>query len=57
MESKQREGYVRQLMQIPDALRVVAIIGVGYPAKEPAPKLLYPLETVFHREQYAKRDV
>lgn len=55
-ESKQREKYVRELLHIPEALRVVAIIGVGYPAIEPAPKQLYPLETVFHVEQFEQKD-
>lgn len=55
-ESKQRESYVRELLHIPDALRIVAIIGVGYPAIEPAAKSLYPLDTVLHSEQYTHKD-
>lgn len=51
-ESAERESYVRNLLQIPDDLRVVAVLGLGYPAIEPEPKEMYPLQTVFHREQY-----
>lgn len=55
-ESTVRENYVRGLLQIPDNLRVVAIIGLGYPDIEPQSKQMYPLETVFHRETYKKKD-
>jgi nitroreductase len=56
-ESTQRESYVRSLLQIPESLRVVAIIGLGYPDGQPQPKQMYPLETVFHRETYRKKDL
>jgi nitroreductase len=55
-ESSKRENFVRDFMQIPDNLRVVAIIGLGYPDVEPEPKQLYPLEAVFHREVYKNKD-
>jgi nitroreductase len=55
-ESMKRESYVRVLLQVPDHLRVVAIIGLGYPDVEPLPKQLVPLEAVFHREVYEKKD-
>lgn len=51
-ESGRRENYVRTLLNIPDEVRVVAVIGLGYPAAEPEPKRMYPLETVLHREKY-----
>jgi uncharacterized protein YeaO (DUF488 family)/nitroreductase len=51
-ESMSRENYVRSLLQIPVNLRVVAIIGLGYPDIEPQPKQMYPLKTVYHREAY-----
>ena len=40
---RRRESYVRGLLHIPDELRVVAIIGLGYPEVEPQPKQMYPL--------------
>jgi len=55
-ESLQRESYVRQQLDIPEHLRVVAIIGVGYAAEEPAPKQLYPLESVLHQARYVRKD-
>jgi nitroreductase len=51
-ESVKRENYVRGWLQIPEAQRVVAVIGLGYPDHEPQPKIMYPLETVLHRESY-----
>jgi nitroreductase len=56
VESMKRENLVRGLLQIPDNLRVVAIIGLGFPDVEPQPKAMHPLETVFHREVYFKKD-
>jgi len=55
-ESKQREGYVRELLHIPQSLRVVAIIGVGHPAVEPTPKQMVPIEKVLHRERYEHKE-
>jgi len=54
-ESLRRESFVRGLLHIPDSMRVVAIIGLGYPANEPPPKTLYPLTTVFHCEQFGEK--
>ena len=51
-ESGRREDYVRNLLQIPAFYRVVAIMGLGYPAAEPQPKEMYPLERVLHRESF-----
>lgn len=51
-ESAEREVYVRKLLQIPDDLRVVAVLGLGYPEVEPEPKEMYSLQTVFHRGRY-----
>lgn len=51
-ESLKRESYVRGLLDVPEDQRVVAVIGLGYPASEPQPKTMYPLENVFHRDSY-----
>ncbi|AOZ94834.1 nitroreductase [Paenibacillus crassostreae] len=51
-ESSKREGYVRGLLGIPDHLRVVVIIGLGYPAVEPAPKDMIAIDEVLHLETY-----
>ncbi|SHF01278.1 Nitroreductase [Seinonella peptonophila] len=54
-ESATREKYVREYLNIPDHLRVVAIIGLGYPALETDPKEMYALERVLHREKYEEK--
>lgn len=54
VESDKRESYVRNRLGIPDDYRVVAIIGLGYPAVEPAPKEMYPPERVLHREKFRR---
>ncbi len=51
-ESKRREDYAREKLNIPDVYRVVAIIGLGYPAAEPAPKDMDPMEEVLHQERF-----
>jgi len=51
-ESARREYYAREQLNIPDDYRVVAIIGLGYPAAEPPAKKMYPMEEVMHQEVY-----
>lgn len=51
-ESTRRENYARGLLAIPATKRVVAILGIGYPAVEPPPKKLHPKNTVLHFESY-----
>ncbi|MBU6410704.1 MAG: nitroreductase family protein [Verrucomicrobia bacterium] len=51
-ESERRENYARGLLAIPAIKRVVAILGIGYPAIEPMPKKLHPKNAVFHFETY-----
>lgn len=52
-ESHRREQFVRERLAIPERCRVVAVLGFGYPAEEPAPKSMYPLETVLHTESWS----
>lgn len=51
-ESGRRELGVRERLGIPANYRVVAILGFGYPAEEPARKEMYPIERVTHREKF-----
>ena len=51
-ESRKREAHVRGLLNIPERYRVVAGIGLGYPAVRPGPKEMYPRERVLHRETF-----
>jgi nitroreductase len=48
-EATTSEDYVRELLNIPDALRVESIVGVGYPdeKKEPHPKEVLQYDKVF----------
>jgi len=47
---------VAKALNLPEWLRPVAIIPVGYPAEKPLPTPRIPLEALVHREQYrAKR--
>ncbi|MEM7828206.1 MAG: nitroreductase family protein [Candidatus Aenigmatarchaeota archaeon] len=36
--TQSREEYVRKVLDIPPSIRVVAIVGIGYPEEEPASK-------------------
>lgn len=51
-ESTRREQFVREQLVIPAAKRVVAILGLGYPAVQPAPKAVHPKSAVLHSERY-----
>lgn len=53
-ESERRESFVRHLLHIPESMRVVTVIGLGYPAIQPASKKMIPLDQVFHRDTYMK---
>ena len=52
-ESFRRENTVRRLLGIPDAHRVVAILGFGFPAADPPAKEMYPRERVVHWETFS----
>lgn len=54
VESARREGHARQVLHIPSEQRVVAILGIGYPAVEPAPKKLHPRSAVIHFESFSR---
>jgi len=47
-----REEPVKKLLGIPDGVRPVAIIPVGYPAEQPAPRPRRPLNEIIHREMF-----
>lgn len=51
-ESKRREDWVREKLDIPPSYRIVAILGFGYPAAEPPAKDMVPMERVIHREKF-----
>lgn len=51
-ESKRREQFVRERLGIPAEYRVVAVLGFGYPAEQPAKKEMYPVEQVLHNESF-----
>lgn len=52
VESKKREDYVNNLLNIPDDQRVIAVLGLGYPAMIPKPKNHVPREEVIYYEKY-----
>jgi nitroreductase len=56
-ESERRENYARGLLGIPSAKRVVAILGIGYPAVQPSPKKLHPKSAVLHLETYESKSI
>lgn len=54
-ESERRENFVRQALSIPHDRRVVAILGLGYPAQPPGPKKPMPRETIIFYERFGGR--
>ena len=53
-ESQMREGYVSNLINIPEEQRIVAVLGLGYPAMTPDPKKHVPREEVVFYEKFGK---
>jgi hypothetical protein len=53
-ESARREQHCRDILGIPDSLRVLAVLAVGYPAAVPAPKAKPPFEAVVHWGHYGQ---
>jgi nitroreductase len=54
-ESLRRESFVRKELNIPEQFRIVAILGLGWPAQEPGPKEMYPVDRVLHHEKYQSK--
>ena len=46
------EAGVKQLLGIPDNLRVVSLLTLGYPDEQPRPKRRKALQDIVHRERY-----
>ncbi|REJ22158.1 MAG: nitroreductase [Bacillaceae bacterium] len=51
-ESKKKEDFVRTALNIPSDRRVVAILGLGYPEKEPPAKEMVRKESIIHYERF-----
>jgi nitroreductase len=47
----EREQYVRDLLGIPEEIRVLALVSLGHPRGEPSPKPAGPMDAV-HRESW-----
>ncbi|MEM2896306.1 MAG: nitroreductase family protein [Candidatus Bathyarchaeia archaeon] len=43
---------VARILELPDGIRPVAIIPVGYPNESPKPPRRFPLDKVVHKERY-----
>lgn len=54
-ESKKREQHVRDLLDIPNEERVVAVLGIGYPSETPKPKKHVDREEIVSYEKYESK--
>ncbi|RBW68174.1 nitroreductase family protein [Bacillus taeanensis] len=52
-ESEKRESFVRKALNISDDRKVVAILGLGYPEKQPDKKKQFPREEIIHYEKFS----
>ena len=48
----ERENSVREVLSIPRSIRVIALVGLGYPAENPLPPARRKLEEIIHYERY-----
>ncbi|PWU69407.1 nitroreductase family protein [Gracilibacillus dipsosauri] len=53
-ESVRRENHARKILNIPEDRRVVAIIGLGYPAETKPPKKLSPKVEMVHFNSFTE---
>jgi len=54
VESERREDHARSILNIPKDRRIVAIIGLGYPAETKPPKKHIPKEEMIHYQTFSK---
>ncbi|WP_141604552.1 nitroreductase family protein [Terrilactibacillus laevilacticus] len=52
IESNSREIHVKKTLEIPEDRRVLAIMGLGYPEKQPASKELIPKDEIIHYHKF-----
>ncbi|MFJ7935975.1 nitroreductase [Sporosarcina sp. NPDC096371] len=56
-ESRIRESYVREVLNIPSDRRIVAILGLGFPVEKPkAKKMLERSDTVFYESYQGENE-
>lgn len=53
-ESKVREDHVRKALGIPSDRRIVAVLGLGFPAEDPKEKKMLPRNETVFRERFGK---
>lgn len=46
------EKEVKELLGIPDNIKVIALLSLGYPAEQPAPRRKKPLEKIVHYNRF-----
>lgn len=51
-ESRKRETYVREALNIPPDRRIVAILGLGFPAEKPKAKKMLNRNNIVHYELF-----
>jgi nitroreductase len=51
-----REDWAKELLGVPDHLRLVIVLPIGKPASPPEQALKKPLADLVHYERYGKRD-
>ncbi len=51
--TEEQAGKVRQLLNLPDKLGVLAVVPIGYPAETPSPHTKYRADKV-HKDRYSK---
>jgi len=49
------EEEVKSVLRIPDGIRPVAIVPVGYPAEKPEPRYKRPLQEIIHHESFQEQ--
>ncbi|NIM12407.1 MAG: hypothetical protein GTO45_09860 [Candidatus Aminicenantes bacterium] len=55
MSHQQERGLLQEILQLPDYIRLVCLITIGYPNEKPVKKELIDLKHIIHFEKWSKK--
>jgi nitroreductase len=55
MKSTEREEIARKILSIDRTYRIVALVGMGYPAEQPKPRKMRQLDKIVHWETFQRK--
>ena len=53
-DTKTSQSYISEILNIPENIRVEAIVAIGYPDESPKPRPRLPLEEIVYYEEFGR---